>query len=664
MVSQIHSKGINFSQELLGIKGEDTLFGLNGDDKIYSGFRNDILYGGLEKNKLFKERGKDKLFGKGDSDILSAREGKDDLHGGGGSDKLFGRGGSDKLFGGGGSDKLFGGRGKDKLFGGGGSDKLFGGGGKDKLFGGGDSDKLFGGGGSDKLFGGGGSDKLFGGSGKDRFVLDATLGFSYVEDFSISEDLIVIKNYKSSHFNLQMDQSNKDVEISLGTKSIGLIKNISLDSLIYKDGLISGIDDFSSNINTSGVIQLNSSIKGNIEQLGDHDWFSIILEKGKRYQFEMKGKPSRDDLTLRDSFLNLRGSKGEIITYNDDNGDIFDSKIIYRSTTNGIHFLDAGSYENYYTGTYSLSFSEIEDVKGWSSYDGWGQVNASQAFENLIGFDLQSREDLGGNLWGLDAIDAQDVWFGNGDFLGITGEGVTVAVLDTGIDYSHNEFEDRIVQGWDFVDNDPIAEDGNGHGTHVAATIAGSNDGFGITGVAYDSYIMPVRVLNNDGWGTYAAINAGIRFAVDNGADVINLSLGGGGFNQNTYDSIRYASERGSVVVMAAGNDGSSIPDYPSLYATDFGIAVGAISEDGELASFSNLSGNLEMDYVSAPGRNIYSAMPGNNYSFMSGTSMAAPHVSGIAALLSSYDNQLTTSQIEELITSSSQNYYQNIIYS
>ena len=175
---------------------------------------------------------------------------------------------------------------------------------------------------------------------------------------------------------------------------------------------------------------------------------------------------------------------------------------------------------------------------------------------------------------------------------------------------------------------------------------------------------MPVRVLNNDGWGTYSSINAGIRFAVDNGADVINLSLGGGGFNQNMYDSIRYASERGSVVVMAAGNDGSSKPDYPSLYATDFGIAVGATSQDGELASFSNLSGNHEMDYVSAPGRNIYSAMPGNNYSFMSGTSMAAPHVSGIAALLSSYDNQLTTSQIEELITSSSQNYYQNIIYS
>ena len=447
----------------------------------------------------------------------------------------------------------------------------------------------------------------------------------------------------------------------MGNKSIGLIKNISLNSLIYKDGLISSVDDFSSNINTCGVIELNSSIKGNIEQLGDHDWFSIILEKGKRYQFEMKGKLSSDDLTLKDSFLNLRGSNGETITYNDDNGGILDSKIIYRSTTNGVHFLDAGSYENYYTGTYSLSFSEIEDIKGWSSYDGWGQVNAAQAFENLLGFDLQERDDIGGDNWGLDFINIQDVWLGNENFEGVTGEGVTVAILDTGIDYSHGEFEGRIVQGWDFVDNDSLPEDGNGHGTHVAGIIAGSNDGFGITGVAFDSNIMPIRVLNNQGWGTYSDISAGIRFAADNGADIANLSLGSGSFNQDINNAIRYASERGTVVVMSAGNSGASRPDYPALYATDFGIAVAAISESGTLASFSNLSGDNVMNYVSAPGVNIYSAIPGNNYSFFSGTSMAASHVSGIAALLRSYDNQLTSNQIEQLISSSTQRYDENI---
>ena len=101
----------------------------------------------------------------------------------------------------------------------------------------------------------------------------------------------------------------------------------------------------------------------------------------------------------------------------------------------------------------------------------------------------------------------------------------------------------RIVQGWDFVDDDAIADDGHGHGTHVAGTIAGANDGIGITGVAYNSRIMPIRVLNDSGSGTYAAVNAGIRYAADNGADVINISLGGGAFNQNTFDAIKYASE-------------------------------------------------------------------------------------------------------------------------
>ena len=665
-------EGTKFSEKLYGFKGKDILFGLKGNDKIYGGFGNDTLYGGSGRDKLLGGKGNDKLFGDRGSDKLYGGAGKDRLYGNNGNDSLKGGSNSDKLYGGAGSDQLYGGKGKDKLFGGTGSDQLYGGKGKDKLFGGAGSDQLYGGRGSDKLFGNNGNDYLFGeaglnymngGAGNDSFALDATLGFSYIEDFSIGEDLIVIQNSNNSSLNLKMDQSNKDVELRVGTKSIGLIKNISLQNLIYKDGFIYGFDDFSSDINTSGMIEINSSIKGNIEQLGDRDWFSIILEKDKKYQVEMNGSSSHNDFTLKDSFLYLRGSKGNLITSNDDSGEGLNSKLIFTSANDGIHFLDAGSYRNHYKGTYSLSFSEIEDINGWSNYDGWGQVNAAQAFENLLGFDLQSRGDFGGNLWGIDSIDAQDVWIGDGDFEGVTGEGVTVAVLDTGIDYSHNEFEGRIVQGWDFVDNDPIAEDGNGHGTHVAGTIAGSNDGFGITGVAFDSYIMPIRVLNNEGLGTYADVNAGIRFAVDNGANVVNLSLGGGGFNQDIYDSIRYASERGSVVVMSAGNDSASQPDYPALYATDFGIAVGASSEAGELASFSNLSGNYEIDYVTAPGLNIYSSLPGNDYSNMSGTSMAAPHVSGIAALLSSYDNQLTTNQIEHLISTSSQNYDKKFIF-
>ena len=123
------------------------------------------------------------------------------------------------------------------------------------------------------------------------------------------------------------------------------------------------------------------------------------------------------------------------------------------------------------------------------------------------------------------------MWNGGDGFSGATGRGITVAVIDTGVDLDHPEFSGRIVDGYDFVDGDTTADDGNGHGTHVAGTIAGANDGIGITGVAYDAEIMPLRVLNDDGYGWTSDIISAVRWAADNDADVINLSLGGEGYS-------------------------------------------------------------------------------------------------------------------------------------
>ena len=206
------------------------------------------------------------------------------------------------------------------------------------------------------------------------------------------------------------------------------------------------------------------------------------------------------------------------------------------------------------------------------------------------------------------------------------------------------------------MDNDATADDGNGHGTHVAGTIAGANDGTGITGVAYDAAIMPLRVLDNDGYGWTSDIISAVRWAADNGADVINLSLGGGGYSQAMADSISYASGRGSVVVMAAGNSGGSEPDYPAAHAIDHGIAVGAVDRNRDLAGFSNRAGSNQLDYLTAPGVNIYSAVPGGGYDTFNGTSMATPHVAGVAGLLKSHDGSLSASAIEDLLTGSGSN--------
>jgi subtilisin family serine protease len=161
---------------------------------------------------------------------------------------------------------------------------------------------------------------------------------------------------------------------------------------------------------------------------------------------------------------------------------------------------------------------------------------------------------------------------------------------------------------------------------------------------------MPVRVLDSNGGGTDADIAAGIRYAVDNGADVINLSLGGG-FSSEMESALQYAAEQNVVVVMAAGNESASQPGFPASLANQWGIAVGAVDSTNRMANFSNKASIPPLDYVVAPGASIYSTTPGNTYSTFSGTSMATPHVAGVAALILSANPNLTAAEVESILT-------------
>ena len=306
-------------------------------------------------------------------------------------------------------------------------------------------------------------------------------------------------------------------------------------------------------------LRIGRSTAGNLERRGDRDWFKVSLKAGRRYQFDLAGK------NLRDPYLYLRGANGKLISENDDGGKGLNSRITFTARSTGRYFLDAGSYDDYYKGKYKLSAITVKRPDpGFNNTDGYGHVNAKRAFEQYLGINLTNRRNLDGNLWGLDNINAPEIWAKSGNFRGATGQNTTVAVIDTGIDYSHREFKGRIIKGYDFVDNDSRPEDGNGHGTHVAGTIAGAKDNVGITGVAYNADIMPIRVLDNSGSGYLSDVIAGIRWAADNGADVINLSLGGGGFSQAMFDAVKHASENGAVVVMASGNSASSSPGHPA----------------------------------------------------------------------------------------------------
>ena len=189
-------------------------------------------------------------------------------------------------------------------------------------------------------------------------------------------------------------------------------------------------------------------------------------------------------------------------------------------------------------------------------------------------------------------------------------------------------------------------------------SFADMKNDFGVTGIAYDAQIMPVKVLGDDGRGAFLSVANGIRYAVDNGANVLNLSLGGPVGSSELEAAVEYASSKGAIVVMAAGNDGDSttMGHFSAVYATNWGLAVGAVDQYNQMASFSNRAGGEEIAYVNAPGVSVYSTFLNNNYPSLSGTSMATPHVTGVVALMLSANGSLTDGQVRQIITGTAEN--------
>ena len=247
-----------------------------------------------------------------------------------------------------------------------------------------------------------------------------------------------------------------------------------------------------------------------------------------------------------------------------------------------------------------------------------------------------------------------------------TGKRVVVAVVDTGIAYEAHTSADGtkyaqapdlantcFAPGYDFVNQDEHPNDDHGHGTHVAGTIAQStNNGIGVAGVAYDACLMPIKVLDGDNGGTVYDMGAGVHWAVDHGAQVINMSLGFCSYSQYAHDSVKYAYNHGAVIVAASGNN-SGYVTYPAAF-NDYVIAVGATKHDKTRASYSNYGPSLDLV---APGSGIVQNTFLNNnlvdhfsYRAFSGTSMATPHVSGVAALLIADHNVITPDQIQTIL--------------
>jgi hypothetical protein len=261
----------------------------------------------------------------------------------------------------------------------------------------------------------------------------------------------------------------------------------------------------------------------------------------------------------------------------------------------------------------------------------------------------------------------------------VTGLNVTAAIIDTGIMASHPEFAGRVRPGYNAFDGSSNVTDGNGHGTHVSGIVGAARDNTGMFGVAYDAFLLPIKVLDDRGSGTSTSVANGIQYAVSQrqlylgtpdakyAPFVMNLSLGSSSPSTTIANALNSAVNAGMVVAAAAGNDGGANPIYPARYAKENWakgqiIAVGAVDANNVIASWSNRAGDTKDFYLVAPGVNIYSTYTKLDrrtkqyvatYATLSGTSMATPYVTGAVALIKSGWSYLTAPQITSILFTS-----------
>lgn len=248
--------------------------------------------------------------------------------------------------------------------------------------------------------------------------------------------------------------------------------------------------------------------------------------------------------------------------------------------------------------------------------------------------------------WALPKIEAPAAWD-----IHAGSNSVIIAIVDSGVDLDHPDLQANIVSGWDFVNNDGVADDDHGHGSHVAGIAAAvGNNGVGIAGVSWRAKIMPLKMLDAGGGGSTYDLAEAVYYAVDHGARVINMSLGAPGSAwpcdwPEVEAAFNYAVSHGVLLVVAAGNDGQEGVNCPGAY--EQALAVGSTTATDTRSYFSNYGPQLD---IAAPGSSIYSTYRNASYTTMSGTSMATPHVAGLAALLWSFAPALNAAEVRSYL--------------
>jgi subtilisin len=237
-----------------------------------------------------------------------------------------------------------------------------------------------------------------------------------------------------------------------------------------------------------------------------------------------------------------------------------------------------------------------------------------------------------------------------------SGERVKIGVIDTGVDFQHPDLQSALYSGINLVNPHTLPYDDNGHGTHIAGTIAASGR-WGMVGIAPRAQIYPVKAFDHNGSAYVSDIIQGIDWCVQNGMHIINMSFGMRKRSESMLEAVRNAARAGVVIVASSGNDGKSgYVDYPARFTQT--ISVGAIDKSGKIAPFSNRGKRID---VLAPGERVLSTWPHRRYHEMSGTSMATSHVTGIIALLLSVNPRLTPAQLKRIVANAQMDIPQKI---
>ncbi|OCR02678.1 peptidase S8 [Oscillatoriales cyanobacterium USR001] len=638
--------------------------------------------------------GNDYIVGSSDSEIIDGGDNNDRLIGGAGADTLIGGSGDNFLIGGVGDDILTGNTGKDIMRGGRGNDLLVAFDGDDVLVG-------------DK-----GRDILTGGEGADLFVLQTETAAPTPETADIITDFkhffwkdligltggLTVADITLESASINPGSNDTLIRIRQSGAVLGWVADVSPDYLngrfVPADAKLG--DELYSAVNL-GSLSNKPTIQGFVGNSKPDDFYRFTIPVTSDLKLNVSGLSADLDVTLIQDINQNNTVEPLDIVQVSENSDAKPEEINLKGLFAGTYFVRISRFKEAET-SYTMSISATPSsslvagnsaIATYNTNFGFGLINAAAAVAQSIGkTPFMDVPNWGGDEWGRDLINAPEV-----QAQGFTGDGIVVAVVDTGVDYNHPDLTGNIwtnsgelgvdvngsqkatngidddnngfvddFRGWDFVnsDNDPMDE--NGHGTHVAGIIGAKKDGVGITGVAPNVKIMPVKSVAQDGIGKAITGVAGIRYAVDNGADIINISFGGNDLEIERLDAIRYAESKGVVVVSSAGNSGNGRPTLPARLANEVGIAVGSVTRDRKLSDFSNRSGVVVIDYVVAPGgdggssnsEDIYStvalSLTGIPYRYYFGTSMAAPHVAGVVALMRQANPNLTPSEIKKII--------------